>query len=236
MTKKVFGYFFFALAVLALLGAMANGTLFSDQGSAPETFGKTLGILIPVALYIFSGIFMLNFEKVLQVDYLTGFRKRKGQNAKILLFTVVYGILTFFVTISAASCPWEDVLMRMLIMVPPYLIPFMIFLSFYLVYAYSYGASKKYFLNYAGAEQEYLSQNEQFNSYCADHFVLANRKALFFPKLFCVIPLHAIQSVQLKKQLWEQDVYFHLTNGKKFYVVTKHYDAIMQAIQANKQQ
>ena len=50
--------------------------------------------------------------------------------------------------------------------------------------------------------------------------------------LFCVVPFHQISSVQLKKELWEQDVYFHLTNGKKFYIVTKHYAPISEAIAA----
>jgi len=91
-----------------------------------------------------------------------------------------------------------------------------------------YWKSKKLFLNSGEALNRYLSLNESFTAY--HETVLASDKALYFPKLFCVVPFDQIQSIKLSKQLWEQDVYFNLINGQKFYIVSKQYDNILKAI------
>jgi hypothetical protein len=97
-----------------------------------------------------------------------------------------------------------------------------------------YQASKKYFLKNEAAINEYISENETFVSCTPDNFVMASDKALFFPGLSCVVPFEQIASVQLVKQLWEQDVYFYLQNGKKFYVMTKHFETIKKLVEDKK--
>lgn len=62
MVKKVLGSLFFLGALLLLIGAIANGTLFSDRGSVAATYGFFLGTIIPIILYILSGIFLFTFD------------------------------------------------------------------------------------------------------------------------------------------------------------------------------
>ena len=105
-----------------------------------------------------------------------------------------------------------------------------IFVYYYQMYALAHNASKKYFISSDGDLNEYLSTNETFYAWSEDYFVLASNKALYFPKLFCVIPFNQISSIKYHKELWEQGIYFNLSNGKKIYIATKHFDRIQEAI------
>ena len=101
---------------------------------------------------------------------------------------------------------------------------------FYSYYNRSHNFSKKYFVNSDAALQQYLSANVTFYNAAADGSVYYSNEALFFPKLLCVIPFNQIESTRLSKVLWEQNVEFKCTNGKKLLITNNNYDAIQQII------
>lgn len=235
MFKKVLSALFFLGAILMLIGAIANGTLFTDRGSAAATYGFFLGLMIPIILYVLSGIFLFTFDSATKLNYIDGFKKRSKQCSKLLFFIAAYVILIFFASMGIDKFYDDNIVFIFIVIIVenlPYFIPMTIFLIMLLMYALPHWTSKKYFLGNEAVLDEYLSVNETFYTFSDDNYVLASKKALFFPELFCVVPFSEISSISLTKQLWEQDVYFHLTNGKKFYIVTKHYDHIMEAMNA----
>ncbi len=235
MVKKIFGGLFFAVAALALIGITASETVFADRGSAAEMFGFALGVLIPVVLYVLSGLFLFMFDRATKLNYVEGFKKRSKQCSQIVVFLVAYGVLMLFSAIGAGASGADNFVMSFLVGCLPYFIPLMVFAVLLSMYALPHWASKKHALNNDAALNEYLSLNETFYTYSSDNFVLASNKALFFPQLLCAVPFHQIAAINLTKQLWEQDVYFTLTNGKKFYIATKQYDRIVEAFNANTQ-
>lgn len=232
MAKKVLGGLFFAGALLILIGAIANGSLFSDQGSAAATYGYFLGTILPVVVYVLSGIFLFNFDKPEKLNYIDGFKKRGKQSSKFIPFIVAYGAFILISAIGVGASGTDNYLLSYVIAILPYIIPLFVFSSFYQMYALTHNASKKYFIDSDIALNEYLSTNETFYAWSDDNFVLASNKVLYFPKLFCVIPFSQISSIKFHKELWEQGVYINLSNGKKIYVVTKHFDRIQEAINA----
>lgn len=230
MIKKVLGGLFFICALLILIGSIANGTLFSDQGSAAATYGKSIGTLIPIIVYVLSGIFLITLDNPTKLNYIEGFKKRSKQSSKFIIFIVVYVLFILISTIGVVASNAENYVLAYIITVTPYIIPMCIFVYYYQMYALAHNASKKYFINSDGDLNEYLSTNETFYAWSEDYFVLASNKALFFPKLFCVIPFNQISSIKYHKELWEQGIYFNLSNGKKIYIATKHFDRIQEAI------
>ena len=233
MGKKILGGLFLAAAALVLIGAAGNGTLFSDQGSAAATYGNFVGTLIPVVLYVLSGIFLLTFDNPTKMNYIDGFKKRSRQSSKFIFFIAAYAIMVFFASIGAGLSATDNFVLSMVIGIAPYMIPVAVFVALYQVYALPHIASKKYFAANDAALNEYLSTGETFYSYSSDNFVLASSKALYFPQVFCVVPFNQIASTKRTTELWLEYVYFNLPNGKKFYVTTKHYDRILAAIQAH---
>ncbi len=232
MAKKVLGSLFFAGALLILIGAIANGTLFSDRGSAAATYGNFLGTILPIVVYVLSGIFLLTFDKSTKLNYIDGFKMRSKQSSKFIPFIVAYGLFILFSAIGVGASGTDNYILSYIIAIAPYIVPLVIFVSFYQMYALTHNASKKYFINSDIALNEYLSTNETFYAWSDDNFVLASDKALYFPQLFCVIPFSQITSIKLYKQFGEQGVYINLSNGKKIYVATKHFDRIQEAIYA----
>lgn len=230
MVKKVLGGLFFAAALLVLIGAVANGTLFSDQGTAAQTYGRFVGTLLPVIIYVLSGIFLLAFDGPTKINYIDGFKKRSKQASECILFMVAYGVLVLFAAIGAGSSGAD--MLGCIIGILPYMVPVGIFFYLYQMYALTHNASKKYFVNSEAALQEYLSANETFYAWSNDNFVLASNKVLYFPQLFCVVPFQQISSLTFYKGFDEQGVYIHLANGKKIYIKTKHYDRIAEAVNA----
>ena len=233
MTKKILGGLFLAVAAFLLITYIATGTLFADYGSAAFTYGVFIGKLIPIVLYTLSGLFLLGFDKAEKMRYIDGFRCRSKQSKQMIAFIVVYVVIMAFsiLTPKDGDSVFEAVLYNIVAMLP-YLIPLLVFVIMYMMYAMPHEACKKHIIKNEEALQTYL-ENTHFYSYTSDNTVLANNKVLFFPKQFCIVPYGEIGSTKLVKQLWEQDVYFNLSNGKKFYIVTKHYDRIQQAICEN---
>lgn len=235
MFKKVLGVLFFVGAVLILVGSIANGSLFKDTGSAAANLGALFGKAMVIIAYILSGIFMFTFDSPKKLNYIDGFKKRSSQVSKITVFIIVYIILMVFAGFGAATSGTDNFILSYIIAIIPYLIPMLIFVAFSQMYATPHNKSKKFFVTNDAALSEYLSLNETYYSYSEDNSVLANSKALYFSDLFCVIPFDQIQNITLTKQLWEQDVYFNLCNGKKFYIVSKHFENIQAAINAYNQ-
>ena len=184
MAKKVLGGLFFVGALLILIGAIANGTLFSDQGSAAATYGNFLGTILPVVVYVLSGIFLLTFDKPTKLNYIEGFKKRSKQSSKFVPFMIAYGIFMLFSAIGVGASDTDNYTLSYIIAIIPYIIPLCIFASFYQIYALTHNTSKRYFINSDSALNEYLSTNEIFYAWSEDNFVLASNKVLYFPELF----------------------------------------------------
>ena len=232
MVKKVLGGLFFFGALLILVGAIVNGSLFSDQGSAAATYGNFLGTMIPVVTYVLSGIFLLAFDKPTKLNYIEGFKKRSKQSSKFVPFMIAYVVFMLFSAIGLGASGADNYTLSYIVAIIPYIIPLWIFVSFYQMYALTHNASKKYFMNSDSALNEYLSANETFYAWSEDNFVLASSKVLYFPSLFCAVPFNQISSIKFHKELWEQGVHINLSNGKKIYIATKHFERIQEAINA----
>lgn len=239
--KKVLGILFIVFAVLAVVGAVANGSLFSDRGSGAETFGAFLGTLIPVVLFVFSGIFLISFDKVYKLSYIEGVKARKKQCNTIIAFLVIYIVLLVFVGMAAgAKAVYSEyngiieMIFGYVVQTLPYFVPLVVFGVMYSMYVLSFSACRKNFKYDDAMLNEYLSYNEVFYTYSKNNSVLASNKALFFPKLFCVIPFAYIADIKQTNIIIEQDVYFTLTNGKKIALVTREYNSIMAAVNANR--
>ncbi len=244
MSKKVLGYLFFAGAILLLIGTIANGTLFSDQGSTAATYGNFFGTLIPIIVYVLSGIFLITFDTPTKLNYIDGFKKRSKQCSKIVLFISIYVIFLLFSVIGVITSNNYNTalhniiltsILRYIITTLPFILPLVIFVSYFQIYALTHNASKKFFINSDNELHEYLSTNEVFYAWSDDYFVLASNKVLYFPQLFCAIPFNHISSIEIYKQPLEQGVYINLSNGKKIYILTKHFDRIQEAINVNTQ-
>ena len=240
MGKKILSGIFWVYAVVALVGAIGNGSLFSDQGSAAATYGYFLGTVLPIVLLILEGIFLIGFDKPTKMNYIDGFKKRSKQTANLTVLMIVNAL--FFLVICLASPATADrlfgevnvftVLLVNLIS-DPFLLGNFVFITMWQAYVLPHSVSKKYFANSDGALYAYLSANETFYTYTEDNFVLASDKALYFPTLFCLIPFGQIASVKLYKNPLEQGIYINLINGKKIYIPTKHSVRIQEVVNAN---
>ena len=120
MAKKVLGGFFFAGALLVLIGAIANGSLFSDRGSTAATYGYFLGTILPIVVYVLSGIFLINFDKPEKLNYIDGFKKRSKQSSKVMPFIIVYGVFMLFSAIGVIVSDTDNYTLSYLIAVLPH--------------------------------------------------------------------------------------------------------------------
>ena len=232
MGKKIIGILMLIIAILSLIGSIANGSLFEDRGSAAATYGGFIGTLLPILLYVISGIFLIVFDSAAKSGASKGFNKRKAQCSGIIVLFVLWSLLAILVIFSASINSGATGNFLSFLMIIPYLFPVLTFDAM-LQYALPYLSCRKHFYSDSTGYEQYLNAGTLV-SYSADKKVLANSKALIFPELFCAVPFDSIASVKLSKQLWEQDVYFNLTNGKKFCIISKKYNEIMAAINANK--
>ena len=242
MIKKVLGGLFLTGALLMLIGAIANGSLFSDQGSTAATYGNFLGTIIPIIIYVLSGIFLLTFDNPTKLNYIDGFKKRSKQSSKVIALFVIclvlYGFLFFFSGFWANTNIGNDDFVSLIIVnvvYNPFLWPFFVSTFLLAKYVWPHLASKRHFVKSDDVLNEYFSANEMFYDWSGDSFVLASKKVLYFPKLFCVIPFNQIASTKFYKELWEKGIYINLVNGKKIYIATKHFERIQQAINAYSQ-
>ncbi len=234
MVKKIIGILFIIIAILSLIGSIANGSLFEDRGSTAATYGGFTGTIIPIILFVVSGIFLIVFDSASKSAPAKGFNKRKAQCSGIIVLLVLWSLLAIPVIFAAGiNLGTLGNFLSFLMTIIPYLFPVLTFVYMLEVYALPYLACRKHFYSDSTGYEQCLNAGTLV-SYSADKKILANNKALIFPELFCAVPFDSIANVKLKKVLWEQDVYFNLTNGKKFYIISKNYNEIMAAINANK--
>ena len=236
MLRKLGGILLLVLAVLIVVGAAANGTFTETFDTSAEKTGKIVGTLLPVVVNVFAVIFLLGFDKVYQRNYADGFRVRNKQCGTITFYLIVYIAFMMLVSFSAATSGADDFWQAFLLAELPYIIPMAIFAMMLGYYMVPYKSCK----SNVGLEQAdvnaYLSTNEAFYTYTADQSVIASSRALFFPKIFCLIPFDRIASVKFINIGVEQDISFQLTTGKKAVIVSnkKQYEGVMAALKANK--
>lgn len=237
MVKKILGGLFWVLSALILIGSIANGSFMSDRGSVAATYGAFAAIMIVIITNIFAGIFLMRFDGVYKKTYVEGFKVRKKQCSKIVLFIVVYGVFMLFASIGVVVSGTDNFFLTYIIAELPYFIPLMIFAAMLGSYAIPYWACQKNIKPDNVLLNEYLSVNETFYTYCEDNSVIASNKVLFFPKIFCMIPFDRIATTKFKNIVIEQDAVITLTSGRKIYILAskKQYDGIVSAISAHKQ-
>jgi hypothetical protein len=241
MGKKLLGLLLVIMAIFALIGFYLNGAFDKPTSANPFAYaayyGYLKGVLAAIALLLFSGIFLLSFDRATKLDYLAGFKKRGRQCFFLIFFSMVYGLvvasLAFSIGASLAENGFENAAVSFLPILP-YLVPFIGYVAIALKYVKPYRQSKRYFLRKKDARIHYLSDAESYTAVAGRGAVMTSNEALFFPKLFCLIPYDAIASVECKRTLWEQDIYFHLKNGKKFYIVSRHYKQVSAAVNEKK--
>lgn len=241
MIKKIFAGLFFVVALLALIGSIINTMGILALGLFPKAIGYLIGSLIAPVLYILSGFFLLFFDRAYKMTYAEGFKLRIKQNVKIILFTVIYGVLTLgsgLVSVLNSKGSLLETWLGWFVAALPYLIPVVVFAVMLAIYVIPFGASKKRFVYNDDMINEYLSAKEELRCYSDDHSVLANKKVIFMPKLFVVIPMKQIASVKFVNTGIEQDVVFKQPDGQKLEVVAgkKKYEAILRAIDTEKVQ
>lgn len=204
-----------------LIGTIANGTLFSDRDSVAATYGFFLGTIIPIILYVLSGIFLFTFDSAMKSNYIDGFKKRSKQCSKLIFFIVAYVLLIFFASMGIDTF-YEDnfVFVFILIIVNnlPYFVPMAIFLVMLLMYAVPHWRSKKYFVVNETSLEEYISVDETFYTFSDDNYVLASKKVLFFPELFCVVTFSEISSISLTKQFWSR-TYISISRMERSFIL-----------------
>ena len=227
MFKKIVGAFFFVMALIALIGVLAGGVV--------DSIPAVMGAMLPIGMYIFSGIFFFTFDGVYSQPYVKGFQTRGKQNTMIVISMVVYFLFFLITCVSVAAAGGDNYLLDVVTKCWAYFVPFMIFATCFSLYVVPYMSCKKNVLNTPAAVEGYLSANQQYYSFSQTNKVLANEYALFLPRAFCVIPYQQLQTVKHVKQLGEEVVYFYLTNGKKISISTRQYQDIAKALQAYQQ-
>ena len=230
MLKKLLGIFLFLLSVLMVVGGIVNETIFRN-------FGSMIGVLLPVLVNLCAGVFLFVFGRIDRKSFIDGFHGRKTQCKLILLFTVLYGVLTIMSCIGGGlSMSYDDsFILTYVTAIFPFFIPLMIFTVLLGLYAIPYWSCKKRCNLDSAAIEEYLSPSELYFSYSEDNAVVANSLVVFFPKLFCPIPFDMIEQIKFYKGL-EQDIIFVLTTGKKLTIPAnkKQYNCLVSIMNAGK--
>lgn len=234
MGKKILGILFFVAAALVLIGTLAGSSLAGVRGVA--FVSMLIGTLLPVLCYILSGVFLCTFDKVYTMDYMQGFQKRKTQSSQILMFVLAYSILTLLVSFGTFFTVSHNFLLNYLKRILPYMLPLLVFSCLLGVYAIPFWSCKKNFQLGDAEVFWYLSPEDPLYTYCSKNSVLANRKCLFLPQFFCIVPYQHIAKIEFYNVI-EKDIIFTLTNGKKVEIpISKsQYDSVLSAINTNSQ-
>lgn len=230
MVKKVLGGLFFVAAAVLLIGMVGNIIRAEDYD-----WGSAFASLLAVVLYVLSGIFMLRFDGVSQKKVMNGFRARKAQCSKIVLFVVIYGILAILASVGAALSMADNYIVAWILAILPYIIPVCIFAGMMGTYVIPYKRCQKLFGLNDAALRQYMSCGP-FRSYSQDRSVIANDAVLYFPKLFCLVPFDQIASIKFVNMVIEQDIVFTLKDGKKVEIVggKQKYNCVAAAINAHR--
>ena len=243
--KKVASILFWIVALLSAIGAVGN-LMSNDFSNIAEASGFFIGSMIPVVLYVLSGILLFNFDNVEKMDFIRGVKARQKQNVRIIVYMVIFALLFFFVVFSstitvlnAITSGSDDVnivnvVINALIALLPYLIPTIIFAIMFGMYTQCINQCKMQFGYSDEMLKEYLGDESAFRPISTDGTILASDKAIFYKKLFCIIPFDQIKSIEKINIVIEQDVYFHLNNGKKIEIASKQYECVKEAFDSYK--
>lgn len=236
MLRKIIGILFLVAAALVLVGSIANGSLLSDRGSAAATYGFFVGTMLAVALYALAGLFLLRFDGVYQKSRMEGYRIRARQCTVILLFVFVFLFLMLMACLFTGLSAPENFLLSYLLAALSYFVPLMIFALLTAIYVLPFQNCRKRIPMDDATLQAHFADESTFTALTDDGSVLASDEALFFPRVFCLVPFEQIASVKFYNVI-EQDVIFTLTSGKKLVLVSskKQFEAVQAAIEARKQ-
>jgi len=229
--KKVLGVVFYLMCILGTVGSMMNGL---DNVISMIT---TLALMF---LFFFSGLFLLRFDWTGEGDYLVkcNFRQKKRTGTKA--FMIIYLVLFLLVLVSPiflelqweANLYYQDsyIMLLLLYAVPalPYFFGFFVFVELYVCYFPGLDACTKHFGEPEHLHKTYLADPKQFQPICPNGSVLASDQVLFFPKVFCVIPLKEIANI---KRTDVNLAKFVLKSGVKISVCTarhKHIKAFLE--------
>lgn len=235
MPRKILGILFLIAAALVLIGSIATGSLLGDRGSAAATYGAFTGTMLAVVLYVLAGVFLLRFDSVYQKSHVEGYKIRARQCTFILLFVFAFLILMLMAGIVTGLSVPEHFLLSYLLAALPFYVPMVIFLGFMAIYVIPYQNCRKCIPMDEEQLNAHFAGRGAFTALTDDGSVLASNEALFFPRLFCLVPFGQIASVKLYNFI-EQDVIFTLTNGRKLVLVSSkaQFEAIQAAIGAHK--
>ena len=236
MLRKILGILFLVAAALVLIGSIATGSLLGDRGSAAATYGAFTGTMLAVVLYVLAGVFLLRFDSVYQKSHVEGYKIRARQCTFILLFVFAFLILMLMAGIVTGLSAPENFLLSYLLAALPYFVPLVVFAMFTAVYVIPFQNCRKRIPMDDAALQAHFTDANAFTALTDDGSVLASNGALFFPRIFCLVPFAQISSVKFYNAI-EQDVIFTLTSGKKLELVSskKQFEAVQAAIEARKQ-
>ena len=225
MPRKILSILFFVVAALLVIGAVANGTLMSNF----------LANLLVTVLYALAGLFLLRFDDVYQKSRVEGYKLRARQCTFILAFVVAFLILMLLAAIGAGASGRGNFLVGFLLAALPFYVPMVIFLGFMAIYVIPYQNCRKCIPMDEEQLNAHFAGRGAFTALTDDGSVLASNEALFFPRLFCLVPFGQIASVKLYNFI-EQDVIFTLTNGRKLVLVSSkaQFEAIQAAVGAHK--
>jgi len=225
MLKKIIGIYSIIYGAIMMWGSYADKSATSDFSVAP--------------LMVVTGIFLVIFDNVYKKSYVEGFVTRNAQRIVMIILIIIWITLFIITAIGIVALSAAGVFTTLGAYLLSYgsiiitLIPGFALMRLFDKYSKPYKVCRNYFLTNEQEISYYLSNKKAFKDYSKNEFVLASDVALFFPKLFCLIPFKKIKSVENKRSLDGKAVVFTLKNGKKFKVYTKQYDDIMAAIQAN---
>ena len=228
--KKIVAVIFWILAAMSIVGSIANGSLVNAMKSGASAIGFLIGFTLPIAGFIVSGIFFFTFDNVYKLDYISGYKLRLKQNVYTIVFLVFFVVLVWFVGVAVGASGTENIILSLLISAWPYFVPVCAFAALVGCYVVGLSSCRKHCGYSDEMLSEYLSDPTAFTPICPNGSVLISDKALFFPKLFCLIPLKDIKSVKLVNLIVEQDVFFELNSGKKIEIVTRQFSYIDKAI------
>ena len=220
MVKKIIGAVCFALALYTVINAVLNGSILTSRGFFS---------LVSAAASLLAGLFFFFFDKVYTLSFEKGFKKRKGQNTVIVLFTVIYAMLILYSGVSATLTYSRSAPLMFVYLALPLLLPFFIFAGMVGLYVAPFAVCKKQFDLSAQKVSEYFT--EAFSPINKKGSPLSNSHALFFHKYFCVVPFEKIGAVKLVKSV-DSTIVFTLKSGKKLELSggKKQFDGIEAAI------
>ena len=217
MAKKIIGVLFFLTAIFLVVGSVFNE-------------GNVIVSAIVAVIYVLSGVFFFGFDSVNRLTYAQGVKRRKTQCAVIVLFIVAYALLFGMANMGAIMAGSDGFGWEYWIAMMPYVIPLIAFGGLLGMYAVPFWACQRQ------VQVDVTAVNAPLQMLDEKSGLMANDHVIYFSKTFCPVPFEQIASVEFKNLGIEQDMYIHLTNGKKIELVASRrvYEVVKTAVEAHK--